>query len=74
MPIYELDGVAPELPADGDCWVAPGAHVIGNVKLGESDTDPFVGRDMGRGGTRGYSDEVAAAIDDEVRTSVSMAR
>lgn len=35
MPIYELDGVAPELPADGDCWVAPGAHVIGNVKLGQ---------------------------------------
>jgi len=46
---------------------------IGNVKLGESDTDPFVGRDMGRGGTRGYSDEVAAAIDDEVRSLLDAA-
>ncbi|MDN6428533.1 MAG: ATP-dependent zinc metalloprotease FtsH [Propionibacterium sp.] len=46
---------------------------IGNVKLGESDTDPFVGRDMGRGGTRGYSDEVAATIDDEVRSLLDAA-
>lgn len=34
MPIYELDGIAPELPASGDYWVAPDAHVIGRVKLG----------------------------------------
>ena len=34
MPIYELDGIAPELPEDGDYWVAPDAHVIGRVKLG----------------------------------------
>ncbi len=35
MPIYELDGIAPELPANGNYWVAPDAHVIGRVKLGE---------------------------------------
>lgn len=34
MPLYELDGVTPTLPSDGDCWVAPGAHVIGKVSLG----------------------------------------
>lgn len=34
MPIYELDGIAPELPDDGNFWVAPDAHVIGRVKLG----------------------------------------
>ena len=35
MPIYSLDGLAPELPADGRFWIAPDAHVIGNVQLGE---------------------------------------
>ncbi len=40
---------------------------IGNVKLGQADTDPFVGREMGRGGSRGYSDEVAAVVDQEIR-------
>jgi len=34
MPIYELDGITPELPDNGDYWVAPDAHVIGRVKLG----------------------------------------
>lgn len=33
MPIYTLDDVAPELPADGEYWVAPDAHVIGRVRL-----------------------------------------
>jgi len=33
--IYELDGQAPELPADGDYWVAPDANVIGRVILGQ---------------------------------------
>lgn len=31
--LYELDGVAPDVPADGDYWIAPGAHVIGKVRL-----------------------------------------
>ena len=31
MPLYALDGLAPTV--DADAWVAPGAHVIGNVTL-----------------------------------------
>ena len=34
MPIYALDGQAPELPGDGTYWIAPDAHVIGRVRLG----------------------------------------
>ncbi|NNF81075.1 MAG: gamma carbonic anhydrase family protein [Rhizobiales bacterium] len=33
MTLYVLDGVEPELPEDGDYWVAPSADVIGKVKL-----------------------------------------
>ena len=33
MPIYELDGVSPEFPADGSWWVAETAVVIGKVRL-----------------------------------------
>ena len=33
MPIYQLDGVAPELPADGRYWIAETATVIGHVRL-----------------------------------------
>lgn len=33
MTLYALDGIAPELPADGDVWVAPDANVIGKVVL-----------------------------------------
>jgi carbonic anhydrase/acetyltransferase-like protein (isoleucine patch superfamily) len=34
MPIYQLDAVSPELPANDATWIAPGAHVIGAVRLG----------------------------------------
>lgn len=34
MPLYALGEDQPQLPADDDCWVAPGAHVIGKVRLG----------------------------------------
>ena len=40
MPIYSLDGHAPDLPAADaagagrPCWIAPDAHVIGRVRLG----------------------------------------
>ncbi len=34
MPLYTLDGIAPDLPANGDYWVAPTATVIGRVRLG----------------------------------------
>jgi len=33
MPIYELDGVSPELPAEGEYWIAPDAVLIGRVRL-----------------------------------------
>ncbi|MGE0211863.1 MAG: gamma carbonic anhydrase family protein [Parvibaculaceae bacterium] len=33
MAIYELDGARPELPEEGDCFVAPGAVLIGKVRL-----------------------------------------
>ncbi len=34
MAIYELGDIAPELPQDGDFWIAPGAHVVGRVRVG----------------------------------------
>ena len=33
MAIYELDGQAPELPADGNYFIADTATVIGRVRL-----------------------------------------
>ena len=33
MAIYELDGTAPEFPADGLYWIADTAAVIGKVRL-----------------------------------------
>jgi carbonic anhydrase/acetyltransferase-like protein (isoleucine patch superfamily) len=33
MPIYELDGVRPELPGDGTYWIADTAVLIGKVRL-----------------------------------------
>ena len=38
---------------------------VGAVKLGISDSEPFLGRDMGH--QRDYSEDVAGLIDDEVR-------
>lgn len=35
MPIYRLDDVSPELPRPGSYWIAPDAHVIGRVRIGE---------------------------------------
>lgn len=34
MTVYALGDRVPELPEDGDVWVAPGAHVMGSVRLG----------------------------------------
>jgi carbonic anhydrase/acetyltransferase-like protein (isoleucine patch superfamily) len=34
MTLYALDDVVPVLPADGDFWIAPGAHVMGSVRIG----------------------------------------
>ena len=33
MTAYSLDGIAPQLPEEGAYWIAPGAAVIGKVKL-----------------------------------------
>ena len=33
MAIYELDGQGPELPADGDCFVAETATVVGKIRM-----------------------------------------
>src|SRR5262245_31687330 len=33
MAVFELDGEAPELPADGRYWIADSAVVIGRVRL-----------------------------------------
>ncbi|MEO0915823.1 MAG: gamma carbonic anhydrase family protein [Pseudomonadota bacterium] len=36
MSLYRFGGYLPSLPEDGDYWIAPGAHVIGNVRLGSA--------------------------------------
>src|SRR5258708_29748936 len=33
MPIYEIDGIRPELPAGDNYWIAPDAVLIGRVRL-----------------------------------------
>jgi carbonic anhydrase/acetyltransferase-like protein (isoleucine patch superfamily) len=38
MAIYELDGQAPELPADGNYFIADNASVIGRVRLSRAVT------------------------------------
>lgn len=35
MPLYALDGLAPELPASGNFWIAPTAVLIGRVIVKE---------------------------------------
>src|SRR6266702_7579335 len=35
MTLYALEGVAPELPEEGRCFVAPDANLIGRVRLHE---------------------------------------
>jgi carbonic anhydrase/acetyltransferase-like protein (isoleucine patch superfamily) len=36
MPILALDGIAPELPPQGEYWIAPSAYLIGKVSLGRN--------------------------------------
>ncbi|MEN5080871.1 gamma carbonic anhydrase family protein [Bosea sp. TWI1241] len=33
MPLYTLDGIAPETPPEGTWWLAPDAHLVGRVRL-----------------------------------------
>ena len=35
MPVYSLGEKKPQLPEEGLYWVAPDAHIIGNVVLGK---------------------------------------
>lgn len=42
MPLYSLDGVSPLVPKEGRYWVAPGAHVIGKVRI-EDDVSIWFG-------------------------------
>ncbi|MCI0466357.1 MAG: gamma carbonic anhydrase family protein, partial [Beijerinckiaceae bacterium] len=42
MPLYALDGAAPLVPENGQFWIAPGAHVIGKVRL-ETDVSIWFG-------------------------------
>jgi carbonic anhydrase/acetyltransferase-like protein (isoleucine patch superfamily) len=35
MPIYAFDGRRPQLPEQGRYWIAPDAHIIGDVAIGE---------------------------------------
>jgi cell division protease FtsH len=44
---------------------------LGAVKLGESNSEPFLGRDYGH--TRDYSEDVAALVDEEVKRFIAMA-
>jgi carbonic anhydrase/acetyltransferase-like protein (isoleucine patch superfamily) len=34
MPLFALDGIAPDVPPEGSYWVAPSASIIGKVRLG----------------------------------------
>ena len=42
MPLYALNGISPELPGAGACWVAPDAALIGRVRL-EQDASVWFG-------------------------------
>ncbi|MEV5003317.1 ATP-dependent zinc metalloprotease FtsH [Nocardioides sp. LML1-1-1.1] len=44
---------------------------LGAIKLGDSNSEPFLGRDMGH--QRNYSEDVAAAIDDETKKFLAVA-
>src|SRR5262249_766800 len=35
MPLYELDGIRPQLPAEGTYWIAPSADLIGHIFIAE---------------------------------------
>jgi cell division protease FtsH len=44
---------------------------LGAIKLGESNSEPFLGRDLGH--SRNYSEEVAAAVDEETKKLLATA-
>jgi carbonic anhydrase/acetyltransferase-like protein (isoleucine patch superfamily) len=36
MSVYSLGDKSPKFPNEGDYWIAPGAHVLGQVELGKN--------------------------------------
>ena len=36
MSVYSLGDKSPKFPNEGDYWIAPGAHVLGQVELGNN--------------------------------------
>ena len=42
MPLYALDGTSPELPEEGQFWIAPDAQLIGRIRL-ETDASVWFG-------------------------------
>ncbi|NNG20864.1 ATP-dependent zinc metalloprotease FtsH [Naumannella sp. ID2617S] len=46
---------------------------IGAIRLGKGDSEPFLGMEMGGGGNRDYSEEVAGIVDEEVKTLIANA-
>ncbi|WP_439529852.1 gamma carbonic anhydrase family protein [Pannonibacter sp.] len=42
MPLYALDGISPDLPEDGQYWIAPDAQLIGRIRL-ETDASVWFG-------------------------------
>ena len=46
---------------------------IGAIRLGKGDSEPFLGMEMGGGHSRDYSEQVAAIVDEEVKTLIANA-
>jgi cell division protease FtsH len=44
---------------------------LGAIKLGEDNSEPFLGRDLGH--ARNYSEEIAAAVDEEINALINSA-
>jgi carbonic anhydrase/acetyltransferase-like protein (isoleucine patch superfamily) len=56
MPLYSLDGLAPILPEGERCFIAPGAHVIGKVRI-EADVSIWFGAVL-----RGDNEEIFIGV------------
>ena len=46
---------------------------IGAIRLGRGDSEPFLGMEMGANHSRDYSEQVAAIVDEEVKTLIANA-
>jgi carbonic anhydrase/acetyltransferase-like protein (isoleucine patch superfamily) len=66
MTLYTLDGIAPQLPEDGDFWIAPDANVIGNVVL-ESGASVWFGATL-----RGDNEEIRIGAGSNVQENTVM--